>query len=864
MTSVGKFKKWYILPIFIIAALFYYVFAAIPFGTYNMLPAKEVPVEEGKFSYGVPLDPESPWPKFRANELQNGRTAVIPKITNRTPWEFRTGKGIFSSAVVDKEGTVYIGSADHYFYAIGVDGKLKWKTATGEVIDSSALLDDQGRVYFGSGDAHLYALDRRNGKVLWKFKAHTVQEVKEEFGVKTYNVDWFEGNVAMLKDGTLLVPNDNYLAYAVDRNNGERKTVFVGNEMIWSLPAVNTQTGRIFHGSQYIALKNVFAYDAQTGESIWTAGGWGSNAASPLLTSNDPDGALILGGYDGIVRAYAQANGKQLWKFGTRDHIYSSPAQQSDGNIIQPSADGTVYALGPDGQQIWAFDTLEPIRSSPAIDGNGIIYVGSGEGKLFAINPDGKLRWAYQCIQEDRNDLNGSPGLGHDGIYIAGENGGIFFVPYDYPLTPAGRRDPRSTIGPGEILPAEGVFMVWTTPFGGLPVEPPEEIAANEPLTFTLFVRKNGDTVLSALDAESLQVSLSGDPKTLVQVAANRRFVTIVPQEKWIGPEGGALSVTLKGDYITDLSRFGLKFFGGRKGGSYEKTFTFNVGARNSGDMPYQIPARTGDPSTVLELSRLAAPNPTMLPSWNQIGFDSLHYLAGFVEGQGKNAILWVVPGKLDGAIGKTVVAPDLKDRFVLNLDYDGGLLTLFYYKSFLLSFIGSWDMPFGLYRVATQVHPEKGHVLNGAAMNALVLGDDLEFYGKFLKIMGLTDFSTGHMPVFGGMNMSLWGSGSVTGPDPDQIGQAKITCSDTSASVDIVGGKLKEEEHVFGLLLVDASTGKPIKADYARGMKIGKDSAGNVNKVTVTYEPGSVKGLVRAYYMVDTYPAYRQEIEAK
>ena len=862
---------FYGVPAFITVCALYYIYSTTPFLDRVMRPEGLVTFQNGKYNYRVPLDPESPWPKFRANATQTGRSPVLPQSTSesdRKPWIFRTGKGIFSSAVVDRDGTVYIGSADHYFYAIRVDGTLKWKVRTDEVIDSAALLDDRGRGYVGSGDAHVYAIDRDSGKVVWKSRAHTVEEVQEQFDLKTYNVDWFEGNIGMLPDGSIIAPNDNYLIYALDRNTGERKQIYFGNELMWSLPAVNPKTGRIFSGSQFVAMKNIFAWDAETGEKIWASGGLGSNAASPLLTSTSPDGALVLGGYDGIVRAYSQDNGKELWSFGTRDHIYASPAQQPDGSIIQASADGSVYALNPEnGEMIWQYDTLEPIRSSPAIDGNGVIYVGSGEGKLFAINPDGSLRWAYQCITEERNDLNGSPGLGYDGVYIAGESGEIFFVPYDYPLSNAGKNDPRSIQGPGEILPDDGVFLVWTGRFGSLDPEPPEAIDANEPIVLRIFVRKDGDTILSSFDGDSLEVEFSGiETEPVVALAANQRFLSLMPQETWVGPGGGELEVKLKGNYLVDQSRIGLKFFGGDPGGSFEETFRFLILPRkSSGDeivMPYRIPKEPGDPATALEFSRLAAPNPTMLPSWNQIGFDSLHYLAGFVESSGNKAILWVIPGKLDSETGLTVTEPELEDRFVLELDYDHGLLSFYNYHPFILTFIGSWDMPFGKYRISTKADPRTGAIQRKAALNAMVLGDDLEFYGKFLKIMGLTDFWTGHMWVYGGMNAGFWNDGVVQAPDSAKVGNVSFRREDGYVVADIQGGHFKKGEHVFGILLVDARTGKPAQAEYARGIEILGDESGSITSVKLPLSQ-EIQGEVRAYYMVDTYPAARATLAA-
>jgi outer membrane protein assembly factor BamB len=117
--------------------------------------------------------------------------------------------------------------------------------------------------------------------------------------------------------------------------------------MGWSLPAVNVKTDRIIAGSNFMALKNVFCFDTKTGKELWTNGGFGTNAASIMLTSNDASGAAIVGGFDGILRAFSQNDGKQIWKFNARDHIYSSPSQLKDGTIIQASTDGTVYAINP-------------------------------------------------------------------------------------------------------------------------------------------------------------------------------------------------------------------------------------------------------------------------------------------------------------------------------------------------------------------------------------------------------------------------------------------------------------------------------------------------------------------------------------
>jgi outer membrane protein assembly factor BamB len=848
------FKKRHALLAVIVAAAAWYVSATVPFGVHVHAPADTTLLEEGQFFYEIPLDRESPWPKFRANALQNGRSPVDPKVDDSLrPWTFETGKGIFSSPVVGGNGTVYIGSADHVFYAIRAEGTLEWKFATGEVIDSSALLDNRGRVYFGSGDGHVYGLDRQSGELLWKSAAHSVEEVQKQFGLKTYNVNWFEGNIAMLADGTLIAPNDNYLVYEIDRDSGRRKTQYIANEMVWSLPAVNTSTQRIFFGSQYVALKNVFCYDAETGARRWKSGGLGSNAASPLLTSGAENGVVVIGGYDGYVRAYAQDSGKQLWKRGLRGHIYASPGQLSDGTIIQPCADGTVYALeASSGNVKWTYDILEPLRSSPAIDAKDRIYVGGGDGRLYCINADGTRRWSYLCIDGKRNDLNSSPALGERGVYIGGENGGVFFVPYDYPLTAEGKKDPRCSLGAGEKLPPDGVFMLYTEPFGGLSADPPDTIEANQPLSFTLAVRRSGETVKAAIEPESFRVSISGDPARRVDVSADRQFVTITPQETWTGPAGAKITVELEGEFIEDMWRLGLKFFWGHIGGSFQKHYTFHVPARSSAALPYEAPSGPGALSTVFELSRLSAPNPTMLPSWNQIGFDSLHYLAGVVEeGREEAMLLWVIGGKLKD--GETIVAPSLDVRFPLSLTCDRGLLTFHNYDGFKTNFIGSWDMPFGLWRIAAKAEAGSGRILHTPAFTAVALGDEIEFYGTFLKLMGMTDWRTGRMLVFGGMDLELRGKGYAA--RPHGIGGVSFSSSDTETVAKLEDSSLQKKEHVYSLLLVDEASGKALPLYYTKNTAVSASEDGSVNAVSVSYDKGEVEGSVKAYLMVDTYP---------
>ena len=228
----------------------------------------------------VPLAKGSPWPKFRGNAAQTGRTEAKPQPSSAQPWRYATGKGIFSSPVVGADGTIYVGSADRTFYALREDGTLAWKLLTGEIIDSSGLLDDRGRVYFGSGDSKLRALDAATGNVVWTMQA-------DDPATNHAFINWFEGNVAIGPGGALYVPNDNFNLYAVDRDSGAVSWRFKMPDQTWSLPAVDAASGALYVGNNNtVALlgANVYQIDP-SGESGWQANTPGTNAASPMLTS---------------------------------------------------------------------------------------------------------------------------------------------------------------------------------------------------------------------------------------------------------------------------------------------------------------------------------------------------------------------------------------------------------------------------------------------------------------------------------------------------------------------------------------------------------------------------------------------------
>lgn len=500
----------------------------------------------------IPFAHGSPWPKFRGDAAQTGRSrlSLSPDhgTTQRdTIWKVDTAKGIFSSPVIDADGTTFIGSADRTFYAIDRNGNVKWKVITGEVVDSAAVLDDRGRVYFGSGDGKLRALDTQTGDEVWTF---TADDPKTNHAF----INWFEGNVTIGPSGTLYVPNDNFFLYAIDRDNGSVKWRFKMPDQTWSSPAVDAADETIYVGNNNVLPtlgKNTFAI-AKDGTTNWAESTLGSVAASPLILSD----RIIVGAFDGWVRAYDKKIGTLLWETPTRDHIYASASLMPDGrSVVQPSADGTIYNLDvTTGAIRWTFDTDDSIRSSASIDGEGNIYFGGGDGKLYVLRKDGTLRWSLALSGSglgaagDRDDLNASPALGRESIVIAGESGEIFGVPWDYCLRHNHPEDPRCSTT-AKTRAANEVTLRYVTALGATLEQPPSELDANEPITLRLTAREDNQSLLATLDASTLKVSSAPPVELEVRPSGDGKFVIIAPKTTW---PVGKVELDLEASWLRD------------------------------------------------------------------------------------------------------------------------------------------------------------------------------------------------------------------------------------------------------------------------------------------------------------------------
>jgi hypothetical protein len=572
----------------------------------------------------------------------------------------------------------------------------------------------------------------------------------------------------------------------------------------------------------------------------WTKATLGTIAASPLVT---PDGKVVVGGFDGYARAYNGVDGTFLWELATRDHIYASPAQLPDGTVVQPSADGTVYDVQPeDGSVRWTFDAGTPIRSSPAVDADGNIYVGGGDGNLYVLRSSGTLRFSMRLISDVRNDLNSSPALGKDAVYIGGESGEMFSVPYDWCLRPENATDGRcATTRP---FPSDGASLAWVNAFGDTLAAPPAMLDGNDRVTLLLAVRAQGTQQIAVLDSTSIQVTLEPPADVTTDVSGDGKFLSITPKKALVA---GPLSIAVHASYLTGLDRMGLRLTGGHTGGAVDAKFTTSVRPSTAGAI---------DATSAYEVTRLSVPLPTVMPSYNQIGFDQMRYLLGTVEASGaagSSGIAWMVGAKLPAGGGASVVDPATQAVFPMAVDASGDLATMTA-ASGLEVHVMNFTLPFQSFRLAAGFVPG-GESTGIAEIAGSAVCGQIAIYGPFLQELGLCNPQTDVIRVLGAANVAR----RTDLKAPPAAGSATFAkTTDASGAVTAVvatvtGSSVRPDEHLAGILVVDVASGQPVTLPYGTGTTRKTAADGTLGSVSVPAQGVAIPAMARVYLMVDT-----------
>jgi outer membrane protein assembly factor BamB len=817
-----------------------------------LLIAAALVVPDAAGAADVPTEAGSPWPTMRHDRRNTGRSPLAGRWRGDRPWAFRTGKGIFSTPVLGADGTVYVGSADTWFYALGPRGTLRWRLKTGGIIDAAAALGGN-RVTVGSGDERLYHLrtDRRalprGRRIAWTFRPSRRPATGQL-------VNWWEGNVALGFDGTIYAGSTGGAAYAITPAGRQRWAFATGNS-VWTTPAF-ARDGTTYWGSVDLS---AYAVDAG-GRKRWSVRTLGFVTSSPALGA---DGTVYQASFDHVLYALDGRTGAVRWRFTTADHVYASPALGADGTVYITSADGSVYALRSDGRLRWRYDTGDTVRSSPVVgrgpQGRGeIVYVGSGDGRLYAIDAaTGRRRWSYDTTPRDpalrdRNDLNGSPALGRRGVYVGGEHGFVWFVPYDWCRHAP---DPRCDTGPGQPFGSTASRLLAVTPGGStLPGSLGRRVPAATTLTARLLVRRGGTTVNAGLRRGVTLTTRPRFPFT-ARRSGDGRHLFVVPRG-FLRP-GTRYTVRVTGDYDVAGPELGAPR---RPGGAAGGTLAFRTAPARAARPPLRVGR---DRVSALRIRRLAIPLPPFVTSVNQIGFDSYDLIGGTLalsrpdrRGEGR-VLMWVVTGRRD-ARGREVVDPRGRLAFPLAGRYRRDALVLGARRVGLTFSFG--EVPLRRFELRGQLGSD-GRMRPGASLYGEVTCADVPVYGGALRFIGLCDesgtlatsgtFLTGRYASAGGANVR------PRGLRVPWLGLSRPTATRPGRLVARLvrrpGTRYDVRRHLLSLLLVDRRTGMPVAGDL-RTARTTPTRRGAV--VSLALPAGTaVPARVRAYVVADVFP---------
>jgi len=350
---------------------------------------------------------DSPWPMYCHDTRHTGRSPYSTADTTSTEkWKFKTKGWAGSSPVIDKDGTIYIGSWD--FYAVYPNGTLKWDYNTGGIIESCPAINEDGVIYVGTGYGdpnYLYAF-YPNGTLKWKYET---------------GGDDIWSSPVIGNDGTIYFgeeigyPLGGYINALYP--NGTLRWRYKTNHVIYSSPAIGDD-GTIYCGSHDC---NVYALYPNNGTLKWKfkTGSWVHG--SPTIAD---DGTIYIGSDDGYLYALYPDNGTVKWKCNV-GCIRASPALDEDETLYVGVWEKMFYAIYPNGTIKWSFDPGDRIwGSSAAISNEGIIYFGTcdletqGGKDIIALNPDGTEKWRKRI-----GTLFSSPAIGEDGTVYIGASG---------------------------------------------------------------------------------------------------------------------------------------------------------------------------------------------------------------------------------------------------------------------------------------------------------------------------------------------------------------------------------------------------------------------------------------------------------
>jgi outer membrane protein assembly factor BamB len=175
---------------------------------------------------------------------------------------------------------------------------------------------------------------------------------------------------------------------------------------------------------------------AETIQLAWRVGiGSGSSSSARLLAPPVvARGQVFTIDSEGVVNAFASADGRRLWSFSpdgieTPDRLGGGTIAWDDGRLFAVFSHGDVVALdAASGGELWRQRIKAPVRTSPTVAGGRLLIV-TADNQLFALEAaSGQVLWAHAGIFEQAAILGGAAPAATDELAVVAYSSGEVFA----------------------------------------------------------------------------------------------------------------------------------------------------------------------------------------------------------------------------------------------------------------------------------------------------------------------------------------------------------------------------------------------------------------------------------------------------
>jgi outer membrane protein assembly factor BamB len=168
---------------------------------------------------------------------------------------------------------------------------------------------------------------------------------------------------------------------------------------------------------------SIVAYDADTGDQLWTVDTDGETTAAPTIS----DGRVYVGTRKHTLYAVDLMDGTEQWTVDLPGEVRRSAAVAGD-RVIVPAGRGLV-AVSMSGTKQWVADEIEVATEPVVVDGT--ILLGEGRTLRAVAVADGTEQWSFETRDRNYTDIvlggiDAAPMVSNGVVLVATDAGDVY------------------------------------------------------------------------------------------------------------------------------------------------------------------------------------------------------------------------------------------------------------------------------------------------------------------------------------------------------------------------------------------------------------------------------------------------------